>query len=312
MWLRWGGLGTCVLLSACTAPNNTSWWDELGSVASSHHSNKFSFEWQLVGDQSIAPHHIFSSNEQVWMLYPAVQSPPVVTQVGDLKKQPLILGQQGSYWVVNSSAKALRFQHGAQLAWAYLAEARYLVQPEIEVALKQSEASLGVDTTSPDALLTQHVPILHTALAESTIAVSNQTPEPVAIPKPANTDFAVREASSLATEASAVEVANTTLERMSYKALVKDQNLRQVLHRWAKNSNWTFEAEHWAVDVDLPITADFHIHGDFSEAVQALVASTWLGSHPLKPCFYSNQVLRIIRGAQRCAPKVLAEEGALT
>jgi hypothetical protein len=79
-----------------------------------------------------------------------------------------------------------------------------------------------------------------------------------------------------------------------------DLHLRQALTRWAGLSGWRFEPEHWAVDVDIPLSASAKFSDDFVSSVQALLASTELSDRPLQPCFYSNQVLRIVPVAEPC------------
>ena len=79
-----------------------------------------------------------------------------------------------------------------------------------------------------------------------------------------------------------------------------DAHLRQALTRWASLSGWRFEAEHWAVDIDIPLSASASFSDDFVTSVQTLVASTELSDRPLQPCFYANHVLRIVPIAEPC------------
>ncbi len=298
-----GVLGACAALSACAAPNNTSWWDDLGSVASSHASNRFNFDWHLVGDQYIAPLHIFSSEKQVWLQYAAAQVPPVITELALNNRSPFSPRQHGGYWVIDTDAKALQFQSGEYQAWAYLEDARHLAESQIRSAATQKEEALSLAKVSvlpvTIPVLNDHSPIVAPTESSalpliSQVSTSHAPAETHIEPNAARPDKNIPEA---------------VIAETYYQASPDDQNLRRVLHRWANENNWTFDTEHWAVDVDLPITASFSISSSFTEAVQALVASTQLGSHPLKPCFYSNQVLRIIRIAQSCAPASFPAEG---
>jgi hypothetical protein len=79
-----------------------------------------------------------------------------------------------------------------------------------------------------------------------------------------------------------------------------DLHLRQALSRWAGLSGWRFEPEHWAVDIDIPLSASAKFSEDFVSSVQSLLAATELSDRPLQPCFYSNQVLRIVPAAEPC------------
>ena len=82
-----------------------------------------------------------------------------------------------------------------------------------------------------------------------------------------------------------------------------DLSLREVLSRWAVEAKWTHNPEHWAVDRDFPIagTADAKFFtADFKTAVRKLLTSTDVTDRPLQPCFYSNNVLRVISKSELC------------
>ncbi|MDZ5605285.1 toxin co-regulated pilus biosynthesis Q family protein [Pseudomonas sp. RP23018S] len=80
----------------------------------------------------------------------------------------------------------------------------------------------------------------------------------------------------------------------------KDRTIREALKSWSRTANWTFEPEHWAVPVDIPITAGAPFSGDFKAAVRQLISTTELGDTPLQPCFYSNRVVRVVPINQVC------------
>ncbi len=87
---------------------------------------------------------------------------------------------------------------------------------------------------------------------------------------------------------------------VSFSISRSDRTVREALVRWAKDASWTFDAEHWTVPVDLPIVASASLGTDFRGAVRAMLDSTALSDMPLQPCFYSNQVLRVVPKAERC------------
>jgi hypothetical protein len=91
-----------------------------------------------------------------------------------------------------------------------------------------------------------------------------------------------------------------------YAVTGTDVNLRQTLARWSGLSGWRFQAEHWAVDVDIPLTATANFSDDFIGSVRALIEATELSDRPLQPCFYANQVLRVVPLAEAC-DRTLAE-----
>ena len=64
---------------------------------------------------------------------------------------------------------------------------------------------------------------------------------------------------------------------------------------------WTFEGEHWALGSDIPVTGSASLGTDFKGAVRTLLASSELTDLPAQPCFYSNNVLRIIPINELCA-----------
>lgn len=80
----------------------------------------------------------------------------------------------------------------------------------------------------------------------------------------------------------------------------KDKTIRDALKSWTNTANWTFEPEHWAVPVDIPLTAGATFSGDFKTAVRQLIATTELGDTPLQPCFYLNRVVRVVPINQVC------------
>jgi hypothetical protein len=88
---------------------------------------------------------------------------------------------------------------------------------------------------------------------------------------------------------------------MSWPVSVEDINMRHTLKRWATKAGWTFdEREHWVSPVDIPITASATFKGDFIEAVQGLVGTTELSDTPLQPCFYENNVIRVVNYNVTC------------
>jgi len=86
----------------------------------------------------------------------------------------------------------------------------------------------------------------------------------------------------------------------TFVVTAEDQHIRQALMRWSGISGWHFQAEHWGVDVDIPLSGGASFSDDFVTSVQSLLLSTELSDRPLQPCFYSNQVLRVISYADSC------------
>lgn len=80
----------------------------------------------------------------------------------------------------------------------------------------------------------------------------------------------------------------------------KDRTIREALVTWAKRAGWTHEPEHWTPSFDLPVLSSADLGSDFKTAVRALLSSTDLTNTPLQPCFYSNNVLRVVPKAELC------------
>jgi hypothetical protein len=79
-----------------------------------------------------------------------------------------------------------------------------------------------------------------------------------------------------------------------------DRTIREALVTWSKRAGWTHDPEHWTVPFDLPVLSSADLGTDFKGAVRALLSSTDLTNMPLQPCFYSNNVLRVVPKAELC------------
>jgi len=85
----------------------------------------------------------------------------------------------------------------------------------------------------------------------------------------------------------------------TYRVRPEDQNLRLLTERWSKMVGWTAI---WDVDRDIPIGTAADKRGDYKTAVRWLTSSTEFGDVVVKPCFYSNAVVRIVRKTVKCNP----------
>ena len=83
-------------------------------------------------------------------------------------------------------------------------------------------------------------------------------------------------------------------------AVRERETVREALTRWSKDAGWTHLPEHYTVDFDVQILGTVPPYTDFRTGVRALLATTSMTQKPLQPCFYSNQVLRVILRTQRC------------
>lgn len=79
-----------------------------------------------------------------------------------------------------------------------------------------------------------------------------------------------------------------------------DRTVRDVVQRWAMQSGWAFESTYWAAPKDLPVVGASSFTGTFEEAVISLLGTTRLSDMPVKPCFYTNRVVRVQLATTRC------------
>ncbi|MBC3871441.1 TcpQ domain-containing protein [Undibacterium oligocarboniphilum] len=78
---------------------------------------------------------------------------------------------------------------------------------------------------------------------------------------------------------------------------LSENTFRQLIETWSKQIGWVAV---WDVDKDVPIDSPDHFHGNYKQAVRNLLASTTLTDLSLKPCFYRNNVTRIVRETTKC------------
>ncbi|MFC5550209.1 toxin co-regulated pilus biosynthesis Q family protein [Massilia aerilata] len=91
----------------------------------------------------------------------------------------------------------------------------------------------------------------------------------------------------------------TASDVMVYQVTPGQHDLRTVIDSWAKVVGWSAV---WDMDRDIPINMADAKENDFRSAVRRLLAATEFGDLPAKPCFYSNNVIRVVRKTTKCNP----------
>jgi hypothetical protein len=91
----------------------------------------------------------------------------------------------------------------------------------------------------------------------------------------------------------------TAADVMVYSVTPAQHDLRSVIDIWAKIVGWTSV---WDIDRDIPINMADSKENDFRSAVRRVLAATEFGDLPAKPCFYSNNVVRVVRKTTKCNP----------
>lgn len=232
-------------------------------------SGTLDFSWKLSGDKSVAPLQVFSDEKYIWLQWQPNQTLPAIFGVTAQGEQLASYARNGPYTTLDAHWTGLVFR-GAH---------------------RQARAR-----RSSDALISKASP------PETLATLSQSTPPatPIAISEPVTHTPSV---------ASALVAKNAqSVSQTFYAITLTDKNLRQALARWSGLSGWRFQVEHWAVDVDIPLTATANFSDDFVGSVRALIEATELSDRPLQPCFYANQVLRVVPITEACDRTVV--EGA--
>lgn len=245
----------------------------------------FSFDWELSGDESVAPLQVFDNGQFTWLQFAPDQAVPAILHVAAAGHTPVAFSRQGPYVVLPGVWPELLFR-GGHLA----AHARRVAAPRDQSS--EVGTPLAVDEFTERG--NEAVPAIALPISEVLLAQGNESSVPVM-----SVALSGRSADE-ATPHYAEPAPAPSTPAIVFEVGPGDTNLRQALARWATTAGWTFNADHWAVSVDIPIAAAARFSSDFIPSVQSLVAATELSEHPLQPCFYANQVLRVVSYAQPC------------
>ena len=265
----------------------------------------FSFDWILGGDRSVAPLQVFDNGRQTWLQFAPGSPVPaifirtfgVAGSAGAAPEDRLVTAsRQHDFMVLDEVPLMLVFRGGHLQASARRsitaspdsADSGHLLSQAME------DPATPVPVPSP---VTPRLPLLSEASAA-----------PLPVPQ---TDVAVTLAGAsleqvlgqgvpVAAGATLPVFSGTGSASSGFEVSPADVTLRQALGRWASASGWHFGPEHWMVDVDIPIIAAASFNLPFVDAVRELVSSTELAQRPLQPCFYSNQVLRVVPYTHAC------------
>ncbi|RBL87843.1 hypothetical protein DDE05_00205 [Streptomyces cavourensis] len=232
----------------------------------------FRFDWHLSGDPAVAPMQVFDDGRETWLQFAPGQALPAIFGVGPEGERALPYVRREPYVVLAGGWRALL---SAAADWRPARSAgrmppRSRPQPPTTALAAVPAAQAGAGPLAP----------LHESGAVAVQPVSSTPTAPQAPPP--------------------VEL---------FRAAPPDATLRAVLVRWADMAGWTFQPQHWAVDVDIPLAASADFPGDFKSAVRGLLGATELAEKPLQPCFYGNRVLRVVPLAQSCT-RLTATPGA--
>ncbi|SAI57421.1 lipoprotein [Bordetella ansorpii] len=279
-WTSW------VLLAAaggCAAPA-----DDLSGPGL---AGPYDFDWQLSGDAAVAPLQVFATQAQVWLQFGAGQEVPAIFAGTGQGDRLVAWRRQGPYVVIDGAWRALTMRGGRYVARAARAGTQGAFG-QGGAALAAAGAlpmgnGLSASAAMPGNVAAGAQPVTPAPLPDTSVAVAT-----------ASQTHAVATASGQALSAAASRATPAS----AFHAGPPDATLRAVLSKWAGSAGWTFQSQHWAVSVDIPLAGSAEFGTDFKQAVRALLGATELTDRPVQPCFYTNRVLRVVPYTQACDP----------
>lgn len=265
-------LALCIgLLSACAHLPQWPLLPRSDATATPSEVGQYSFAWRLSGNREVAPLQVFDNGKKTWLQFAPGQTIPAIFERKPTGDRPLSYQRQGEYIVLPGVWPSLVLRGGR-------------LESRIDRVIHDAPRdNAGAVVTPPSDAHAVQVPV---SLPAAPLA------QDIVLSQPQETDTSI--AALTAASFHPIEAPDF------YAVSPNDKNLRLALSRWAKNAGWTFQPEHWVVDADIPIVGSASFDSPFKQAVQDLVGSTELADRPLQPCFYSNQVLRIVPYAQTC------------
>lgn len=291
-------------LSACADLPAWPWTVEPASGSSTQSGSRYSFAWRLSGDRAVAPLQVFDDGRRTWLQFAPGQPVPAIFERDATGDRPLSYTVEGPYLVLAGVWPRLVLRGGNLRSMAERLDDTAAGNP------------VAADTPSPPAIVT---PVHGSAASPPTPLPPSGGPSrpdtaatsavKASAPAPDTTSARILMpaiASDMADPTSSAQMLTAASFELgvkpptAFEVSPRDATLRGALARWASTAGWTFDAEHWAVDADIPIVGSARFEALFKPAVQQLVAATELADRPLQPCFYSNQVLRIVPYAQSC------------
>jgi hypothetical protein len=256
----------------------------LAGAAHAQTTGQYDFSYRIVGDRRVAPVQVFDDGRDTYVQFRSGQTVPAIFSIDQGGERLASHALQGSYVVIAGTTTEFLLRIGQVTA-----SAQYV----------GSVRRAGVATTPMQADELSAVPSMQRgspAFGAAGRPIAADTAR-FNMAGPGSAGLGVASSNATGPDLAGFDRPRSTLV---FDAALADQNMRKVLARWARSAGWTFEPEHWTVDVDIPMAGVASFGTDFKAAVRQLLASTELSVRPLQPCFYSNQVLRVIALAERC------------
>lgn len=267
----------------------------------------YSFDWQLSGNREVAPLQVFDDGHKTWLQFAPGQPVPAIFEQRAEGDRPLSYKLEGPYVVLDGVWPELVLR-GGQLK----STVRRVQQIQsgganaVSSSIEGPAAATAVTEPEPAVVLVAAgdpaagVPAAGDPAPGDSAAAARKPPIEVLAPEASSSAIEPDRQNSMAIGLAVERHAVSLVGPERYEVSPRDLTLRAALSRWAQSAGWTFEAEHWAVDADIPVAGSASFELPFKPAVQELVSATELADRPVQPCFYSNRVLRIVPYAQTC------------
>jgi hypothetical protein len=308
-------------LSACADLPAWPWPVKPTIQPSTFPGARYSFAWRLSGDRAVAPLQVFDDGRRTWLQFLPGQPVPAIFQQDATGDRPVLYTREGPYVVLASVWPRLILRGGPLQSIAERLDAAVggpLAEDQFSAPVTLAPVHEQA-APPPEPLPSKAAPPAVKRPAPPVLESPASAPESAPDFTPAHASAAVPGSLSAQTTAPAMGAGAGSRRPMpsaqmltaesfelgmkapqAFEVSPQDATLRAALARWARAAGWTFDVEHWAVDADIPIVGSARFDTLFKPSVQQLVAATELADRPLQPCFYSNQVLRIVPYAQSC------------
>ena len=264
----------------------------------------YDFAYRVSGDRRVAPVQVFDDGQSTFIQFKAGQTVPAIFRVGDAGEQLAPSTLRGGYVVLAGTAGEWVMRIGCVVSAASY-------EGDMREGRRAAAVGRGNTFDVDDDMAWASADARSDGVRGASAAGSGSARHVASMPSgDARSGSAnVRGSRSMsgagqAAMARPVGLVSTAVSSMrpsmAFDASTADPTMRAVLTRWAKLAGWSFDAQHWTVDVDIPLAGTASFGADFKTAVRDLLASTEMSTRPLQPCFYSNQVLRVVSLAEAC------------
>lgn len=256
---------------------------------------QFNFDWTIKGDKRVVPLQAFDDGRQTWLQFASNTPVPAVFAKRGEEEILLTYHQSGPYVILPGVWSHLMIQGGHVQGHVYR-QTKSMDETKAKTSVTVAQTPVSI-AKIPVSVTKIPVSVTKTPVADRKTPVAVRK-IPVSVEKAVAS--VVSDVSVIPVKLSAGKEPAKAKAFKTFSVGPRDGTMRETLERWARQANWDFGSEHWAVDVDIPIVGSAQFDTSFEQAVRSLVASSELGDRPLQPCFYSNRVLRVVPFSQPC------------